>query len=87
MPKSAIDYNQKTNQRSCRIDEKRVAHRKRNTNRQLASLHNKHEERDNGDQNGGTRPKEVKHDGIDPSWGEDRTSSAMIVTISQNPHP
>ena len=42
-------------------------------------MHNKNEERANGHHNGGTRPKEVKHDGIDASWEENIVSDDSII--------
>ena len=54
----------KANQRSYRIGEKERAHHKWNANNQIASLHNKNDERDDGYQN----------DVINASWEENIVS-------------
>ena len=78
IPKSAVGYNQNHSAIVTRLGEKR-AHHKWNTNNQLASVHNKYEERANGHHNGGTRPKELKYEGIDASWEENIVSDDSMI--------
>ena len=59
----------KANQRSYRKGEKERAHHKWDTNNQIASLHNKNDERDDGYQN----------DGIDASWEETILSDDSMI--------
>ena len=62
----------KANQRSYRIGEKERAHLFWDTNNQIASLHNKHEER-------GNEYQKVKYDGIDASWEEELVSDDSTI--------